>query len=141
MPTRGCLNIHASLLLPRWRGARRSSRHRGRRRGNRVTIMQMDVGLDTGDMLLTVPSPSTPTTAPAACTTAWPPKARKTMVAALAQLDALSPQPQPAEGVTYAEKSARPKPSWIGRCRRKCCTAKSAPSTLPGASTLAGARR
>jgi methionyl-tRNA formyltransferase len=52
LPPRGCLNIHASLL-PRWRGAAPIERaieagdtHTG------ITIMQMDEGLDTGDLLL-----------------------------------------------------------------------------------------
>lgn len=51
-PRLGCLNIHASLL-PRWRGA--APIHRAIEAGDResgVTIMQMDAGLDTGDMLL-----------------------------------------------------------------------------------------
>lgn len=48
----GCINIHASLL-PRWRGA--APIQRAIEAGDQVsgvTIMQMDVGLDTGDMLL-----------------------------------------------------------------------------------------
>ncbi len=52
-PRLGCLNIHASLL-PRWRGA--APIHRAIEAGDQetgVTIMQMDAGLDTGDMLLT----------------------------------------------------------------------------------------
>lgn len=51
MPRLGCINIHASLL-PRWRGAapiQRAILAGDRRTG--VTIMQMDEGLDTGDML------------------------------------------------------------------------------------------
>ncbi len=51
-PGLGCLNIHASLL-PRWRGA--APIHRAIEAGDSqtgVTIMQMDAGLDTGDMLL-----------------------------------------------------------------------------------------
>jgi len=51
-PPLGCLNIHASLL-PRWRGA--APIHRAIEAGDLetgVTIMQMDAGLDTGDMLL-----------------------------------------------------------------------------------------
>ncbi|MBH1957853.1 MAG: methionyl-tRNA formyltransferase, partial [Burkholderiales bacterium] len=51
MPRLGCLNIHASLL-PRWRGA--APIHRAIQAGDPqtgVTIMQMDAGLDTGDML------------------------------------------------------------------------------------------
>src|SRR5690606_16381620 len=49
-PRLGCLNIHASLL-PRWRGA--APIHRAIEAGDAetgVTIMQMDAGLDTGDM-------------------------------------------------------------------------------------------
>ncbi|MCP3851326.1 MAG: methionyl-tRNA formyltransferase [Gammaproteobacteria bacterium] len=50
-PTHGCLNIHASIL-PRWRGAAPIQRAilAGDAQSG-VTIMQMDVGLDTGDML------------------------------------------------------------------------------------------
>lgn len=51
-PRLGCINIHASLL-PRWRGAapiQRSILAGDRETG--ITIMQMDEGLDTGDMLL-----------------------------------------------------------------------------------------
>src|SRR5574338_445505 len=52
-PKLGCVNIHASLL-PRWRGA--APVQRAILAGDTVsrgTIMQMDVGLDTGPMLLT----------------------------------------------------------------------------------------
>jgi len=51
-PKVGCINVHASLL-PRWRGA--APIHRALIAGDGetgITIMQMDVGLDTGDMLL-----------------------------------------------------------------------------------------
>jgi methionyl-tRNA formyltransferase len=51
LPRLGCLNIHASLL-PRWRGA--APIHRAIEAGDAetgITIMQMDAGLDTGDML------------------------------------------------------------------------------------------
>ena len=51
MPHYGCLNIHASLL-PRWRGA--APIQRAILAGDAttgITIMQMDEGLDTGDML------------------------------------------------------------------------------------------
>ena len=53
-PTLGCLNIHASLL-PRWRGA--APIHRALLAGDSetgITIMQMDKGLDTGDMIYKV---------------------------------------------------------------------------------------
>ena len=52
LPRHGCLNIHASLL-PRWRGA--APIPRAILAGDSetgITIMQMDEGLDTGDMLL-----------------------------------------------------------------------------------------
>lgn len=51
-PRLGCVNVHASLL-PRWRGA--APIHRAVLAGDAetgVTIMQMDIGLDTGDMLV-----------------------------------------------------------------------------------------
>lgn len=56
-PRLGCINIHASLL-PRWRGA--APIQRAILAGDKetgITIMQMDVGLDTGDMLLKKPCP------------------------------------------------------------------------------------
>ena len=52
-PEHGCINVHASLL-PRWRGA--APIQRAIEAGDTetgITIMQMDVGLDTGDMLCT----------------------------------------------------------------------------------------
>lgn len=52
LPKYGCLNIHASLL-PRWRGA--APIHRAVMQGDRITgvsIMQMEVGLDTGSIVL-----------------------------------------------------------------------------------------
>jgi methionyl-tRNA formyltransferase len=52
IPSRGCLNIHASLL-PRWRGA--APIQRALLAGDAetgITIMQMDAGLDTGAILL-----------------------------------------------------------------------------------------
>ncbi|RYZ91708.1 MAG: methionyl-tRNA formyltransferase, partial [Moraxellaceae bacterium] len=51
-PRLGCINVHASIL-PRWRGA--APIQRAIEAGDAetgVTIMQMDVGLDTGDMLI-----------------------------------------------------------------------------------------
>ena len=60
MPKLGCLNVHGSLL-PAWRGA--APIQRALWAGDKVTgvtIMQMDVGLDTGDMLLKVSCPILP---------------------------------------------------------------------------------
>ncbi|WP_312629883.1 methionyl-tRNA formyltransferase [Scandinavium sp.] len=59
MPRLGCINVHGSLL-PRWRGAapiQRSLWAGDAQTG--VTIMQMDVGLDTGDMLYKLACPIT----------------------------------------------------------------------------------
>ena len=53
IPRLGCINVHGSLL-PQWRGA--APIQRSLEAGNKktgVTIMQMDQGLDTGDMILT----------------------------------------------------------------------------------------
>lgn len=56
-PKYGCINVHASVL-PRWRGA--APIQRAVLAGDAesgVTIMQMDIGLDTGDMLKVVTTP------------------------------------------------------------------------------------
>lgn len=58
-PKFGCINVHGSIL-PKWRGAapiQRSVLSGDKETG--VTIMQMDVGLDTGDMLLIETCPIT----------------------------------------------------------------------------------
>lgn len=59
-PRLGCINVHASIL-PRWRGA--APIQRAIEAGDSetgVTIMQMDVGLDTGDMLIKAYCPILP---------------------------------------------------------------------------------
>jgi methionyl-tRNA formyltransferase len=59
-PRLGCVNLHASLL-PRWRGA--APIQRAIMAGDTVTgiqAMQMDAGLDTGDILFTEETPITP---------------------------------------------------------------------------------
>ena len=61
MPRLGCINVHGSLL-PRWRGAapiQRSLWAGDTETG--ITIMQMDAGLDTGDMLVKITCPVSPT--------------------------------------------------------------------------------
>ncbi len=104
-PRHGCLNIHASLL-PRWRGA--APIHRAIESGDTetgVTIMQMDAGLDTGDMLLreAVPVGDDNT---ARLHDRLAALGGRLIVQALAQAEAgtLHAVPQPAEGVTYAHK-------------------------------------
>lgn len=60
IPRLGCINIHASLL-PRWRGAapiQRAIQAGDSKTG--ITIMQMDEGLDTGNMLLKVETDISP---------------------------------------------------------------------------------
>ncbi|MDX9739669.1 MAG: methionyl-tRNA formyltransferase [Gammaproteobacteria bacterium] len=60
IPRLGCINVHASLL-PRWRGA--APIQRAILAGDTetgITIIRMDAGLDTGDMLHRVPCPILP---------------------------------------------------------------------------------
>ena len=106
LPRLGCLNIHASLL-PRWRGA--APIHRAIEAGDTdtgVTIMQMDAGLDTGDMLLTERLPIGARATTASLHDALTALGGRMIVEALqlAARGGLRPLPQPAEGVTYAHK-------------------------------------
>ena len=105
-PSYGCFNIHASLL-PRWRGA--APIHRAIEAGDSetaVTIMQMDAGLDTGDMLMahTVPIEAGDTTGSLQDRLAQ--LGGRLMLLALqkAEAQALKPVPQSEQGVTYAQK-------------------------------------
>ena len=105
-PRLGCLNIHASRL-PRWRGA--APIHRAIEAGDDetgVTIMQMDAGLDTGDMLLleTLPIRGDDTTVTLHDRLAA--LGGRLIVEALerAACGGLRPVPQPAHGITYAHK-------------------------------------
>ena len=105
-PRLGCLNIHASLL-PRWRGA--APIHRAIEAGDAetgVTIMQMDAGLDTGDMLLVESLPIHADDTTGSLHDRLAALGGRMVVQALAQAAAggLHPTPQPAEGVTYAHK-------------------------------------
>lgn len=110
LPRHGCLNIHASLL-PRWRGA--APIHRAIEAGDAqtgITLMQMDEGLDTGAMIQgeTVPIGPDDTTGTLHDTLAA--LGGRMVVDALRRLAAGQPlpgTPQPAEGVTYAEKIAK----------------------------------
>lgn len=105
-PRLGCLNIHASLL-PRWRGA--APIHRAIEAGDAetgVTIMQMDAGLDTGDMLLLEKTAISPADTTATLHDRLAQLGGRLIVEALelAACGGLKPTPQPAEGVTYAHK-------------------------------------
>ncbi|MBC7718932.1 MAG: methionyl-tRNA formyltransferase, partial [Chitinophagaceae bacterium] len=105
-PRLGCLNIHASLL-PRWRGA--APIHRAIEAGDTetgVTLMQMDAGLDTGDMLLMqrLPIQLHDTTETLHDQLAELGGRMVVDALALAQLKHLVPTRQPADGITYAHK-------------------------------------
>src|SRR5258706_10906521 len=100
------INIHASLL-PRWRGAAPVAR--AIEAGDPVTgitLMQMDAGLDTGPMLRSEPISISPTDTTATLTARLAELGARLVVTALGETAAASwsPQPQPAEGVTYARK-------------------------------------
>ena len=105
-PRLGCLNIHGSLL-PRWRGA--APIHRALEAGDvetGITIMQMDAGLDTGDMLMIERLPIATTDTTGQLHDKLAAMGGKMIVDAL-QLAAhgeLQPVKQPAAGVTYAHK-------------------------------------
>ena len=103
-PRHGCLNIHASLL-PRWRGA--APIHRAIEAGDAqtgVTIMQMDAGLDTGDMLLVKSMPIDAVDTTASLHDKLADLGGELMVSALAQIGQMQATPQPDAGVTYAHK-------------------------------------
>ncbi len=109
LPPRGCLNIHGSLL-PRWRGA--APIHRAIEAGDAttgITIMQMDEGLDTGDMLLLEPEAIRADDTTAALHDRLAALGARLVVQALDGLEqgGLQRRPQPAEGVTYAHKIAK----------------------------------
>lgn len=106
LPRLGCFNIHASLL-PRWRGA--APIHRAIEAGDvltGITIMQMDAGLDTGDMLLTQTLPISPTDTTGSLhdRLAELGGALMVQVLTLAAQGKLQPVPQTLEGVSYASK-------------------------------------
>ncbi|MPM90416.1 Methionyl-tRNA formyltransferase [bioreactor metagenome] len=106
LPRLGCLNIPASLL-PRWRGA--APIHRAIEAGDAatgVTIMQMDAGLDTGDMLLVESLPISEHDTTATLHDKVAELGGRLIVEALeiAACGQLTATPQPEEGVTYAHK-------------------------------------
>lgn len=105
-PRLGCLNIHGSLL-PRWRGA--APIHRAIEAGDShtgVTIMQMDAGLDTGDMLLQQALPITPEDSSASLHDKVAALGADMVVQALelARAGSLARVRQPESGVCYAHK-------------------------------------
>ena len=104
LPRYGCLNIHASLL-PRWRGA--APIQRALLAGDTETgvcIMQMDKGLDTGDVLATARTAVTDTDSAQTLHDKLALIGAATLMQVLAGLPDARRTPQPQAGVTYAEK-------------------------------------
>jgi methionyl-tRNA formyltransferase len=102
-PREGCLNVHGSIL-PRWRGA--APVQRAILAGDAetgVTIMQMDIGLDTGAMRLVETTPIAGKTA-GMLTDELAEMGALMMVKVLSDLHAFMPGAQPDGGVTYAAK-------------------------------------
>jgi methionyl-tRNA formyltransferase len=102
----GCFNLHASLL-PRWRGA--APINRAVMAGDAesgVTVMKMDEGLDTGGMAMMERVPIGPDMTAGELHDRLAAIGGDLMHRALGALERGSLQvvPQPAEGVTYAEK-------------------------------------
>ena len=104
LPKYGCINVHASLL-PRWRGA--APVNAAILAGDEeigVTIMKMDVGLDTGPMLskksIRLTSDLTTGSALQAMSTLGADLLIETLPGYID--GSITPQPQPEEGMTYA---------------------------------------
>lgn len=105
-PRLGCLNVHASLL-PRWRGA--APIHRAIQAGDAqtgVTIMQMDAGLDTGDMLCKEPIAIDAADTTASLHDKLASLGGRLLLQSLASIAGgnSTRTPQPDAGVTYAHK-------------------------------------
>lgn len=106
MPKMGCLNIHASLL-PRWRGAapiQRAIESGDQQSG--VTIMQMNAGLDTGDMLYKIATDITEEDSAQTLHDRLSELGCKALMSTLEGLQngTITPEKQDESLVTYAEK-------------------------------------
>ncbi|MCK8565794.1 methionyl-tRNA formyltransferase [Yersinia ruckeri] len=109
MPRLGCINVHGSLL-PRWRGAapiQRSLWAGDKETG--ITIMQMDVGLDTGDMLHKIACQIQPEDTSASLYSKLAELGPQGMLTTLQQLAVgqAKPEVQDEQLVTYAEKLSK----------------------------------
>ena len=106
LPRLGCVNIHASLL-PRWRGA--APVQRAIEAGDATTgvcIMQMDEGLDTGDVLRALPLPIAADDTAASLSARLADLGAELLLPTLRDLadGTAARTPQPAVGVSYAHK-------------------------------------
>lgn len=109
LPKFGCINVHASLL-PRYRGA--APIHYAILKGEKeagVTIMQMDVGMDTGAMLSKVSVPVGPEMTQGELHDILKEKGARLLLDTIPRLAAgtLQPVPQPEEEATYASLITR----------------------------------
>ncbi len=103
-PKFGCVNIHASLL-PRWRGA--APIQRAIEAGDQesgITLMQMDEGLDTGDMLAKETVPITANMTSSDLHDALSDMGGKMLLPLLAEHPNWHPESQDESLVTYAHK-------------------------------------
>lgn len=104
IPRLGCLNVHGSIL-PKWRGAapiQRAIWAGDSKTG--VTIMQMDEGLDTGDMLLLEELPIAASDTSASLYDKLADIGPVALVNALDDIEQLTPKPQNNDEATYAHK-------------------------------------
>lgn len=111
-PKYGCLNIHASLL-PRWRGA--APIQRAILSGDDETgvgIMQMNEGLDTGDILLEKKCTITDTDTAQSLHDKLSILGSQAIVEAINKIDNLSATVQDNSGITYAKKLSKEE-AWI----------------------------
>ncbi|CAM6728071.1 MULTISPECIES: methionyl-tRNA formyltransferase [Leclercia] len=109
MPRLGCINVHGSLL-PRWRGAAPIQRSLWAGDADTgVTIMQMDVGLDTGDMLYKLSCPITDEDTSATLYDKLAELGPKGLIDTLQQLadNRVQPEVQDEALVTYADKLSK----------------------------------
>jgi methionyl-tRNA formyltransferase len=111
-PKYGCLNIHASLL-PRWRGA--APIQRAIISGDRQTgigIMQMNEGLDTGDILLEKTCDILESDTAQSLHNKLAILGAQGITTALTNLNTLLPIVQNEDGATYAKKLSKDE-AWI----------------------------
>lgn len=102
-PREGCINVHGSIL-PRWRGAapvQRAILAGDQQTG--ITLMQMDIGLDTGAMRMIERTDIAHKTT-GELTDELAEMGARMMVRLLSELAAFPPEPQPEQGITYASK-------------------------------------
>jgi methionyl-tRNA formyltransferase len=108
-PRLGCLNVHGSIL-PRWRGAapiQRAIWAGDKQTG--VTIMQMDEGLDTGDMLHISRCPISTTETSASLYTKLAELGPDALIETINKLanGEITPEPQNDELANYAKKLSK----------------------------------